>query len=172
MLRSLPSFHRRAASLVRHTLLAPVLGAVALLSACGSDSTAPNVPSNPAVETYASSLGVNIATMTKKNDNLFVQDVVVGTGAEAIAGRTIRVTYSGFLINGNRFDTNVGGSPFSFTLGAGMVISGWDQGVAGMKVGGKRKLVIGSALGYSNQGSGPIPANATLVFDVELLCVQ
>lgn len=172
MLRSLPSFHRRAALLVRHTLLAPVLGAVALLSACGSDSTAPNVPSNPAVETYASSLGVNIATMTKKNDNLFVQDVVVGTGAEAIAGRTIRVTYSGFLVNGNRFDTNVGGSPFSFTLGAGMVISGWDQGVAGMKVGGKRKLVIGSALGYSNQGSGPIPANATLVFDVELLGVQ
>jgi FKBP-type peptidyl-prolyl cis-trans isomerase FkpA len=172
MLRSLLSCHRRAASLVRQTLLAPVFGAAALLSACGSDSTAPNIPSNPAVETYASSLGVNIATMTKKSDNLFVQDVVVGTGAEAIAGRTIRVTYSGFLINGNRFDTNVGGAAFSFTLGAGMVISGWDQGVAGMKVGGKRKLVIGSALGYGNQGSGPIPANATLVFDVELLGVQ
>ncbi|PHX64747.1 MAG: peptidylprolyl isomerase [Gemmatimonadetes bacterium] len=110
--------------------------------------------------------------MTKKNDNLYVQDLVVGTGAEAIAGRTVRVTYSGFLVNGSRFDSNVGGSAFSFTLGAGMVISGWDQGVLGMKVGGKRKLVIGSALGYSNQGQGPIPANATLVFDVELLGVQ
>ena len=97
---------------------------------------------------------------------------MVGTGAEAIAGRTVRVTYSGFLVNGSRFDSNVGGSAFSFTLGAGMVISGWDQGVLGMKVGGKRKLVIGSALGYSNQGQGPIPANATLVFDVELLGVQ
>jgi FKBP-type peptidyl-prolyl cis-trans isomerase FkpA len=166
MLRSLPSLPRRAASLVRHTLLVPVFGAAALLSACGSDSTAPNIPSNPAVETYAASLGVNIANMTKKNDNLYVQDLVVGTGAEAIAGRTVRVTYSGFLVNGSRFDSNVGGSAFSFTLGAGMVISGWD------KVGGKRKLVIGSALGYSNQGQGPIPANATLVFDVELLGVQ
>lgn len=172
MLRFLQSATRRSVSAARLAVLVPLLGAASFLSACGSDSTAPNVPSNPAVETYASSLGVNIATMTKKSDNLFVQDVVVGTGAEAIAGRTIRVTYSGFLINGNRFDTNVGGAAFSFTLGAGMVISGWDQGVAGMKVGGKRKLVIGSALGYSNQGSGPIPANATLVFDVELLGVQ
>lgn len=163
---------RRAVSRVRHALLLPMFGATALLSACGTDSTAPNIPSNPAVETYAASLGVNIAAMTKKNDNLYVQDVVVGTGAEAIAGRVIRVTYTGWLANGSRFDTNVGGSAFSFTLGAGQVIPGWDQGVVGMKVGGKRKLVIGSALGYSNQGQGPIPANATLVFDVELLGVQ
>jgi FKBP-type peptidyl-prolyl cis-trans isomerase FkpA len=172
MLRSLSSITRRAASVARLAVLAPTLGAVALLSACGTDSTAPNIPSNPAVETYAASLGVNIAAMTKKNDNLYVQDLVVGTGAEAIAGRVIRVTYTGWLVNGSRFDTNVGGSAFSFTLGAGQVIPGWDQGVLGMKVGGKRKLVIGSALGYSNQGQGPIPANATLVFDVELLGVQ
>lgn len=163
---------RRATSRVRHALLLPVFGAAALLSACGTDSTAPNIPSNPAVETYAASLGVNIAAMTKKNDNLYVQDLVVGTGAEAIAGRVIRVTYTGWLANGSRFDTNVGGSAFSFTLGAQQVIPGWDQGVLGMKVGGKRKLVIGSALGYSNQGQGPIPPNATLVFDVELLGVQ
>lgn len=169
---SLPSLPRRAASVARRTLLAPMLGAMALLSACGTDSTAPNIPSNPSVETYAASLGVNIATMTKKSDNLYVQDLVVGTGAEAISGRLIRVTYTGWLVNGSRFDTNVGGTPFSFTLGAGQVISGWDLGVVGMKVGGKRKLVIGSALGYSNQGQGPIPPNATLVFDVELLGVQ
>ncbi|QJR38162.1 FKBP-type peptidyl-prolyl cis-trans isomerase [Gemmatimonas groenlandica] len=110
--------------------------------------------------------------MTKKNDNLYVQDLVVGTGAEAIAGRVIRVTYTGWLVNGSRFDTNVGGAAFIFTLGAQQVIPGWDQGVVGMKVGGKRKLVIGSALGYGNQGQSPIPANATLVFDVELLGVQ
>jgi len=142
------------------------------MSACGTDSTAPDIPSNPAVETYASTLGVNIAAMTKRNDNLYVQDLVVGTGAEAIVGRTVRVTYSGYLISGSRFDSNVGGSPFSFVLGGGQVIAGWDQGVVGMKVGGKRRLVIGSSLGYGRQGSGPIPANATLVFDVEVLNVQ
>ena len=142
------------------------------MSACGTDSTAPDIPSNPAVETYAATLGVNVAAMTKKSDNLFVQDLVVGTGAEAVAGRTVRVTYSGYLINGSRFDSNVGGSPFSFVLGGGQVIAGWDQGVVGMKVGGKRRLVIGSSLGYGRQGSGPIPANATLVFDVEVLNVQ
>ena len=157
---------------LRRAVALPVLGVAALLSACGSDSTAPDIPSNPAVETYASSLGVTIANMTRKTDNLYVQDIVVGTGAEAVAGRVIRVTYTGWLINGNRFDTNVGGAAFSFTLGAQQVIAGWDQGVLGMKVGGKRKLVIGSALGYGNQGQGPIPANATLVFDVELLGVQ
>ncbi len=172
----MPFLTRRAASVVRSAIrrvvAVPMLGAAALLNACGTDSTAPNIPSNPAVQTYASSLGVTIANMTKKSDNLFVQDLVVGTGAEAVAGRVIRVTYTGWLISGSRFDTNVGGAAFSFTLGTQQVIAGWDQGVLGMKVGGKRKLVIGSALGYGNQGQGPIPANATLVFDVELLGVQ
>ncbi len=141
------------------------------MTACGTDSTAPDIPSNPAVETYAPTLGVNIAGMTKKNDNLYVQDVVVGTGAEAVLGRTLTMNYSGYLINGSRFDTSVGRGPFSFVLG-GNVIDGWNLGVAGMKVGGKRKLVIGSALGYGREGSGPIPPNATLVFDVELLSIQ
>ena len=172
MRHSLSSLTRRAASVVRRSVLVPVFGAAALLNACGTDSTAPNIPSNPAVETYAASLGVTIANMTRRSENLFVQDLVVGTGAEATSGRSVRVTYTGWLTNGNRFDTNVGGAAFSFTLGAGQVIQGWDQGVLGMKVGGKRKLVIGSALGYGNQGQAPIPANATLVFDVELLGVQ
>ena len=172
MRHSLSSLTRRAASVVRRSVLVPVFGAAALLSACGSDSTAPSIPSNPAVETYAASLGVTIANMTRRSENLFVQDLVVGTGAEAVAGRLIDVYYSGWLINGSRFDSRTAGTPFSFTLGAGMVIAGWDQGVLGMKVGGRRKLVIGSALGYGNQGKGPIPANATLVFDVELRPVQ
>jgi FKBP-type peptidyl-prolyl cis-trans isomerase len=162
----------RTRSAFRRLVALPLLGAASLVSACGTDSTAPNIPSNPAVETYAASLGVTIANMTKRSDNLFVQDLVVGTGAEAVTGRVIRVTYSGWLTNGSRFDSNVGGAPFSFTLGAQQVIAGWDQGVLGMKVGGKRRLVIGSALGYGNQGQGPIPANSTLVFDVELLGVQ
>lgn len=172
MLRFLRSTTRHAASAARAAVLVPLLGAASLMSACGTDSTAPDIPSNPAVETYAATLGVNIAAMTKKSDNLFVQDLVVGTGAEAVVGRTVRVTYSGYLISGSRFDSNVGGSPFSFLLGGGQVIAGWDQGVVGMKVGGKRRLVIGSSLGYGRQGSGPIPANATLVFDVEVLNVQ
>ena len=176
MHHTLPSWTRRATlrvrSAVRYVVLVPMLGAAALLSACGTDSTAPNIPSNPAVESYVAALGVNIANMTRKSENLFVQDLVVGTGAEALTGRVIRVTYTGWLISGSRFDTNVGGTGFAFTLGVGQVIPGWDQGVLGMKVGGKRKLVIGSALGYGNQGQGSIPPNATLVFDVELLGVQ
>lgn len=149
----------------------PVAVVVFLVSACGSDGDM-DVPSNPAVETYASALGVNISQMTRKGEALFVQDLTEGTGQEAIAGRSLDVRYSGWLVNGHRFDSNVGEAPFTFTLGRGQVISGWDQGVAGMKVGGKRKLVIGSALGYGRAGSGPIPPNATLVFDVELLAVR
>jgi len=155
--------------IVKAIMMAPAVAV--LLSACGSDDV-PDIPSNPAVEVYAGSLGVTIATMTKKSDALFFQDLVVGTGADAISGKTLRMTYSGYLINGTRFDTNVGGAPFSFQLGASQVIAGWDLGIQGMKVGGRRKLVIGSALGYSRAGSGPIPPNATLVFDVELLGVQ
>jgi len=169
MRSSLPSLTRSA---LRRVVALPMLGVAALLNACGGDSTAPNIPSNPAVETYASSLGVTIASMTKRSDNLYVQDLVVGTGAEAAAGRVVSVTYSGWLTSGSRFDTNVGGRPFNFTLGAQQVIAGWDQGVLGMRVGGKRRIVIGSALGYGSQGQRPIPANSTLVFDVEVLGVQ
>jgi FKBP-type peptidyl-prolyl cis-trans isomerase FkpA len=156
----------------RRTLFALMFAAALGLSACVPDSTAPTPPSNPALEAFNSTLGVNIATMTKRNNDLYIQDLVVGTGADATAGRTISVTYTGWLANGTRFDSNVGGSAFSFRLGFGQVIAGWDQGVVGMKVGGKRKLVIGSALAYGSPGNASIPANATLVFDVEVLGVQ
>lgn len=151
--------------------VAPLVGAMLLAAGCNSDST-PDIPSNPAVEVYASSLGVNIAQMTKKNDNLYYQDLTVGTGSEAIAGRSIDVRYTGWLIDGTRFDSNVGRNLFTLTLGTGEVISGWDQGLVGMKAGGKRKLVIGSSLGYGRAGSGAIPPNSTLVFDVELIAVR
>lgn len=102
-------------------------------------------------------------------------DITVGTGPEAVRGRTVRVHYTGWLANGKKFDSSVDrGRPFEFRLGAGEVIRGWDEGVAGMKVGGKRQLNIKPSLGYGSQGAGRgvIPPNATLIFDVELLAVR
>ena len=106
-------------------------------------------------------------------------DTVVGKGKEAVSGKTVVVHYTGWLYEpkapkqrGKQFDSSVGGEPFNFPLGMGAVIKGWDQGVAGMKVGGKRTLVIPAELGYGARGAGPIPPGATLLFDVELLDVK
>lgn len=106
--------------------------------------------------------------------DLVIEDIRVGTGAEAKAGQAVSVHYVGTLTNGTKFDASRDrGKPFGFSLGAGQVIQGWDQGVAGMKVGGLRKLTIPSHLGYGARGAGGvIPPNATLVFEVELLDVR
>ena len=105
---------------------------------------------------------------------LKIEDVTLGTGAVAEAGKMVSVHYTGWLTNGTKFDSSKDrGRPFSFPLGAGRVIKGWDQGVAGMKVGGVRKLTIPPQLGYGEGGAGAtIPPNATLVFEVELLGVH
>ncbi len=105
---------------------------------------------------------------------LKIENVVTGTGAEATAGKKVSVHYTGWLTDGTKFDSSKDrGQPFPFTLGAGQVIPGWDKGVAGMKVGGKRKLTIPSQLAYGERGAGGvIPPNATLVFEVELLKVE
>jgi FKBP-type peptidyl-prolyl cis-trans isomerase FkpA len=129
-----------------------------LLAACGGGNSSPTGPTQ-----------------------LQITDTVLGTGATAAVGNTLTVHYTGWLYDANtaqnhgtQFDSSVGRGPFSFRLGVGQVIAGWDQGVLGMKVGGKRTLIIPSALGYgsSGAGAGAIPPNAALVFDVELLAVQ
>jgi len=104
---------------------------------------------------------------------LTIEDIVVGNGAAATAGQKVKVHYTGWLTNGTKFDSSKDrNDPFVFPLGAGSVIKGWDEGVQGMKVGGKRKLTIPPALGYGARGAGGvIPPNATLVFEVELLGV-
>ena len=106
-------------------------------------------------------------------DSLQIEDLVVGTGAEATSGQNVDVHYTGWLTDGQKFDSSVArGRPFSFPLGGGRVIKGWDQGVVGMRVGGKRRLTIPPHLGYGVRGAGSvIPPNATLVFEVELLGV-
>lgn len=120
-----------------------------------------------------SSMDLSLAPGEPLPTELMINDLVVGTGAEATPGSTVTVNYTGALPDGTVFDSSIGRGPFSFSLGAGQVIRGWDEGVAGMKVGGKRRLIIPADKAYGNQAvGGVIPANATLLFEVELLSVQ
>jgi len=114
------------------------------------------------------------ATPTVTASGLKIIDIQEGTGAVAQAGRAVTVHYTGWLTDGKKFDSSLDrGRPFAFVLGQGRVIKGWDEGVAGMKVGGKRRLIIPPALGYGDRGSPPaIPPGAELIFDVELLDVK
>jgi FKBP-type peptidyl-prolyl cis-trans isomerase FkpA len=128
---------------------------VLLLAACGGDSSSSPTPPD------------NTGGIT----TLQIEDVVVGTGATAASGDTVTVDYTGTLLNGTVFDTSVGKTPLTFRLGAGAVIPGFDQGVTGMKVGGKRRLTIPPSLAYGASGNGPIPPNSTIRFDVDLLSI-
>jgi FKBP-type peptidyl-prolyl cis-trans isomerase FkpA len=143
-----------------YKLMASVACALAL-AACGgggNDTPTTTIPTQPA--------------FTKT-------DTAVGTGIEATAGDLVTVNYTGWLYvetatdkKGAQFDTSIGKSPFSFQLGKGSVIAGWDQGLLGMKVGGKRTLIIPSTLAYGSSGNGAIPANAPLIFEVQMLAIS
>jgi FKBP-type peptidyl-prolyl cis-trans isomerase FkpA len=134
-----------------------IIGAVVVLHN-GSDSSTSGASPSPSASSSA---------------GLVSTDETVGTGDEAVAGKTVSVNYLGTLADGTKFDSSYDrNQPFEFTLGAGQVIKGWDQGVVGMKVGGKRKLVIPPGLGYGAQANGSIPANSTLTFEIELLSVK
>jgi len=110
---------------------------------------------------------------TKTSSGLQYWDIKVGTGRTADRGNTVQVHYTGWLTNGKKFDSSVGGQPFKFRIGAHQVIAGWEEGVTGMKVGGKRQLRIPPDLAYGKEGyPGAIPPNATLIFDIELLRVE
>lgn len=137
-----------------------------------STAETPSGDENAAVTDTTSETGD--APVVDDVTELVVEDLVEGTGDEAVAGNTVSVHYTGWLTDGTKFDSSLDrGQPFQFTLGQGSVIRGWDVGVEGMKVGGTRRLTIPPDMGYGASGAGGvIPPNATLVFEVELLAVQ
>lgn len=139
-----------------------IVCSLVLVAGCGSAQSTTNVPTAP--------------TSTAPYSQT---DVIVGTGADAKVGQVVTVNYTGWLYDfvkpdhvGVQFETSLGTTPLSFTLGAGQVIAGWDQGVVGMKVGGTRRLILPPSLAYGGVRNGPIPSYASLVFDIELLSVQ
>lgn len=117
---------------------------------------------------------INMNDFRTTQDGLKINDEVVGNGKEVKSGDTVTVNYAGYLENGTKFDSSFDrNTPFTTQIGVGQVIKGWDEGIVGMKVGGKRKLIIPSQLGYGAQGAGAsIPPNSTLIFEVELLDVK
>jgi hypothetical protein len=154
-----------------------------VLPACAPDEPAPADPgpadtAPPAVDTssasgFAPSLGVDVGASTALPSGVLIRDIQEGTGVEAVSGSRVAVLYTGWLTDGTRFDGNMPSGPtLPFTIDAGEVIPGWDQGVSGMRVGGRRQIVIPPEQAYGPFGSGPIPPNATLVFEVELVGVQ
>ena len=139
-----------------------------------TDAAAPATPQPAAAPAAAPGAAPAAAPADPGNGQLQITDVTVGTGAEAVDGKKVSVQYTGTLLDGTKFDsTKDRGTPFTFVLGSGMVIAGWDQGVKGMKEGGTRKLVIPPNLAYGNRAvGGVIPPNSTLVFDIELVKVE
>lgn len=145
--------------------------ALALLgTACGGSRTAPLVGADAV--SYAPALGVDVARFTRSGSGLLHQDVREGDGARAEPGRTVWIAYTGWLADGTRFDGAAVDRPLEFVIGQRKAIRGFEEGVRGMRVGGRRKLVVPPALGYGRERVGPVPANSVLVFDVELVRVR
>ena len=171
--------------LPRLFLVAALPATLLFVAACGdgpddqptpttSSGASPTTGERTPANTSTSNTGAIVLTNpTTTPSGLKYEDTVVGTGASPVTGRRVTVHYTGTLTNGTKFDSSVDrGQPFTFIIGTGSVIKGWDEGVGSMKVGGKRLLEIPPALGYGTRANGPIPANSTLLFEVELLSVQ
>ncbi|MHB1863633.1 MAG: FKBP-type peptidyl-prolyl cis-trans isomerase [Gemmatimonadaceae bacterium] len=149
---------------MRRSLL--LFAALSLMS-CTGEIAGLGPPSDPAKETYAASLGVNLAAMTKTPDGLYYRDITIGTGALLAKDTTVNVNYSGYLPDGTLFDSGQNTSLLTSTT-----VPGFREGLLGMRVGGRRQLVIPSALGYGSVGNPPlIPRQSTLVFNVDLVAI-
>lgn len=167
--------------MMRLAIIALFAGALSVGCQQSSNSTSNSTTSDASSGTTTTSAAPSAqatapsgATRTTSS-GLQIEDVQVGTGATAETGKTVSVLYTGRLTDGTEFDSSAkhGGQPMELPLGGGRVIKGWDEGIVGMKVGGKRKLTIPPALGYGEQGyPGVIPPNSTLVFDIELMGVK
>jgi FKBP-type peptidyl-prolyl cis-trans isomerase len=146
--------------------------AVLAMFGCGDGDTGAGAAFEPSIENREMAPAVDLSAMTGTGTGLYLMDLAEGRGEEAVPGKNVTVHYIGWYLDGEKFDASVDrGEVFQFPLGAGRVIAGWDQGVAGMRVGGKRRLVIPPELGYGVEGGRSIRPNSTLVFDVELFQV-
>lgn len=151
---------------MRRLFLALLCALPLLATACDSSPTEPDIESTE----FAAALGVDLSLMTRTASGVYYRDLTVGTGALVQSGTTVGVHYRGWFTNGTLFDQRVTGqAPFSFTVGSGQVIRGWDDGVPGMRVGGRRQLIVPPRLGYGPVAYGPIPGNSILVFDVSVV---
>lgn len=173
-------------SLISRRYVLAAATAIALV-ACGekpkpdapADAPTPPAPAvnpvgaaaDPATTKFAASLDIDLSKFTKTASGLYYRDLKVGSGARADSGKSVSVHYTGYLADGTMFETSTTSAPIGFSLGTGQVVQGWDQGIPGMKVGGKRQLVIPSALGYGDAGSGKIPGGSVMIFNVELMDV-
>ena len=157
--------------------LVPLACLALALPACQADRPDPGTEqavaiveatADPAQLTYHPDLGINVAEMQRFPSGILYRDLELGTGDSLRTGDRAAVTYTGWLPDGTRFDTNVGADPYLYVVGAGEVIQGWDLGLLGMQPGGRRQLILPHEMGYGAQGSGPIPPFSVLVFEVEL----
>ena len=146
---------------VRRAIVGLVVS-TAVLGGCGDGITAIEDTE------FAASLGINLAAMTRTSSGLYYEDIETGEGDPATSGDTVEVAYTGWLSDGTQFDS---GDSFIFTLGAGRVVPGFDEGVQGMRVGGVRRIIIPPALGYGSQARGAIPPDSILVFRIEVLSI-
>jgi FKBP-type peptidyl-prolyl cis-trans isomerase len=145
---------------VRHTFWAAAVVLALAGAACGDATGSSSGPPPLSGDTVTTASGLRYI------------DATVGAGAAAHAGQTVAVHYTLWLSDGTFIESSLNGSPYSFVLGAGTVIKGWDEGIAGMRVGGRRRLIVPPSLAYGSTGAGSVPPNATLIFDVELRSIS